>query len=174
MSGNMANMALEGGDPRGNSVLGVGQEKEPGDAVTAPTTNRSMARKLHDPNVYFEEYLHYASISRNDSRYEDPHHEYTFRKRKQPELPDSTGTDGHDGGISGLREKDSAAINSSTEKEVGGGSQHSSSGAPAYNPQYMEISDEEWVTASRAARTATWGAVFYLITTDILGPFSVS
>ena len=35
-----------------------------------------------------------------------------------------------------------------------------------------EITDQEWVNASRAARTATWGAVFYLITTDILGPFS--
>lgn len=35
------------------------------------------------------------------------------------------------------------------------------------------ISDYEWHQASRAARTATWGAVFYLITTDILGPFSV-
>jgi hypothetical protein len=35
------------------------------------------------------------------------------------------------------------------------------------------VSDEEWAVASRAARTATWGAVFYLITTDILGPYSV-
>ncbi|KXL46487.1 MAG: hypothetical protein FE78DRAFT_146064 [Acidomyces sp. 'richmondensis'] len=35
------------------------------------------------------------------------------------------------------------------------------------------VSDEEWQVASRAARTATWGAIFYLITTDILGPFSV-
>lgn len=33
--------------------------------------------------------------------------------------------------------------------------------------------DEEWFQASRAMRTATWGAVFYLITTDILGPYSV-
>ncbi|KAI1169995.1 transmembrane amino acid transporter protein-domain-containing protein [Nemania sp. FL0916] len=33
--------------------------------------------------------------------------------------------------------------------------------------------DEEWVNASRALRTASWGAVFYLITTDILGPFAV-
>lgn len=31
----------------------------------------------------------------------------------------------------------------------------------------------EWQTASKARRTATWGAVFYLITTDILGPSSV-
>ncbi|KAI1146193.1 transmembrane amino acid transporter protein-domain-containing protein [Nemania diffusa] len=35
------------------------------------------------------------------------------------------------------------------------------------------VSDEEWVDASRAFRTASWGAIFYLITTDILGPFAV-
>jgi hypothetical protein len=35
------------------------------------------------------------------------------------------------------------------------------------------ISDEEWTNASRALRTATRGAIFYLITTDILGPFAL-
>lgn len=35
------------------------------------------------------------------------------------------------------------------------------------------VSDDEWTNASRAMRTATWAAVFYLITTDILGPFNV-
>ncbi|KAI1436017.1 transmembrane amino acid transporter protein-domain-containing protein [Xylaria sp. CBS 124048] len=35
------------------------------------------------------------------------------------------------------------------------------------------VTDEEWVSASRAFRTASWGAVFYLITTDVLGPFAV-
>ncbi len=35
------------------------------------------------------------------------------------------------------------------------------------------ITDEEWKNASRALRTATWAACFYLITTDILGPFGV-
>ncbi|RWA06914.1 hypothetical protein EKO27_g8179 [Xylaria grammica] len=35
------------------------------------------------------------------------------------------------------------------------------------------VTDEEWVDASRAFRTASWGAVFYLITTDVLGPFAV-
>ena len=34
------------------------------------------------------------------------------------------------------------------------------------------IAADEWETASRAARTASWTSVFYLITTDILGPFS--
>ncbi|ODA79024.1 hypothetical protein RJ55_04614 [Drechmeria coniospora] len=34
------------------------------------------------------------------------------------------------------------------------------------------VSEQEWKTASRALRTASWGAVFFLITTDVLGPFS--
>ena len=35
------------------------------------------------------------------------------------------------------------------------------------------VSETEWETAQRATRTATWGSVFYLITTDILGPTNV-
>ncbi|KAL4064659.1 transmembrane amino acid transporter protein-domain-containing protein [Scleroderma yunnanense] len=34
------------------------------------------------------------------------------------------------------------------------------------------ISDAEYRAASSALRTASWGSVFYLITTDILGPYS--
>lgn len=35
--------------------------------------------------------------------------------------------------------------------------------------EYGAIPDEEWRTAARALRTASWGTIFYLITTDILG-----
>lgn len=31
------------------------------------------------------------------------------------------------------------------------------------------VQEEEWKTAARAMRTASWGTIFYLITTDILG-----
>lgn len=34
------------------------------------------------------------------------------------------------------------------------------------------VSEKEWKQASRAIRTASWGSIFYLITTDVLGPFS--
>ncbi|KAJ8114541.1 hypothetical protein ONZ43_g4877 [Nemania bipapillata] len=51
--------------------------------------------------------------------------------------------------------------------EVQGGDHHS---GPSHG---QAVTDEEWVNASRAFRTASWGAVFYLITTDILGPFAV-
>ncbi|KXL49116.1 hypothetical protein M433DRAFT_7937 [Acidomyces richmondensis BFW] len=37
----------------------------------------------------------------------------------------------------------------------------------------VTITDEEWANASRALRTASAGAVFYLITTDIFGPFGL-
>jgi hypothetical protein len=39
--------------------------------------------------------------------------------------------------------------------------------------QRLDVSNNEWENASRALRTASWSAVFYLITTDILGPFNV-
>ena len=34
------------------------------------------------------------------------------------------------------------------------------------------ITDAEYKNASRAMRTAGWSSIFYLVTTDILGPFS--
>jgi hypothetical protein len=37
----------------------------------------------------------------------------------------------------------------------------------------VEITDTEWKTASRSIRTAGWSSIFFLITTDILGPYSV-
>ena len=37
----------------------------------------------------------------------------------------------------------------------------------------MAITETEWTNANRAFRTATWAACFYLITTDILGPFGI-
>lgn len=33
----------------------------------------------------------------------------------------------------------------------------------------VSVTDEEWKTAARALRTATWGSIFFLVTTDILG-----
>lgn len=47
----------------------------------------------------------------------------------------------------------------------------SAPGSPSQNAAL--VSEAEWKNASRAVRTAGWSSVFYLITTDILGPFSV-
>ncbi|KAF8553096.1 hypothetical protein OG21DRAFT_1414934 [Imleria badia] len=45
-------------------------------------------------------------------------------------------------------------------------------GAPADEAAVLGITPTEYRAASSSLRTATWGAIFYLITTDILGPYS--
>lgn len=57
---------------------------------------------------------------------------------------------------------------STTEKSAVDGSP-----ASPENRNLGLVSEAEWKNASRAVRTAGWSSVFYLITTDILGPFSV-
>ena len=37
------------------------------------------------------------------------------------------------------------------------------------SPTTVTVTDEEWRVAARALRTSSWGTIFFLITTDILG-----
>ncbi|KAJ5948574.1 amino acid transporter [Penicillium verhagenii] len=107
----------------------------------APGTSsiRPQHRKLHDNSVTFEEYYHYAQLT----RVEEEHL--------------TTPENGSDGGVkqTEVDGKDAAALN------------------PSDPATRMTITDQEWTNASRALRTATRGAIFYLITTDILGPFGL-
>ena len=48
---------------------------------------------------------------------------------------------------------------------------HSADSPP---PTRISVSDEEWMNAQRAVRQASGAACFYLITTDILGPFGLA
>jgi hypothetical protein len=66
-------------------------------------------------------------------------------------------------GIGKSNEKQAQAI---TELHLTDPQDSTSNSAPA-------VSQEEWAHAARSLRTATWSAVFYLITTDVLGPGSV-
>ena len=45
--------------------------------------------------------------------------------------------------------------------------------SPGQKRSHGSVTEEEWRNASRMLRTASWGAGFYLITTDILGPYGV-
>ena len=146
----------------------------------APTA-MSTGHKLHDPNVSFEEYLYWAQVSRADERYEDPNHDYTFfgkviKKSRHPPAgsaadlptaPPAAATKGENGGV------DFSEKGSGEEKDMAVEGAAAGRRGPSSEQQHLPITDDEYVTASRALRTATWGAVFYLITTDILGPFSV-
>lgn len=149
----LGSTALDGGDPRLHGGLGVEDkgltyglkmsESESGDYI------RPQMRKIHDTRVTFEEYHYYAQKTRAE---EDALAEQEGSKGKvgllQILFPTKSGSGAGDA-------KHSGNYNMSTvEKRA-------------------QITDEEWTNASRALRTATTGAIFYLITTDILGPFGL-
>lgn len=149
MASNMANSALDGGDPRLS-----------GNGVGIASYMRPQMRQLHDPSVSFEEYQYYARLTRErenaaglDTRGESGIMSTIMPSSNNTPLPSV------------------ADDNASPREKTMGGKQDMT------NMSHIDrhgVSDEEWITASRAMRTATWGAVFYLITTDILGPFGVA
>lgn len=105
-------------------------------------------RKLHDRDVTFHEYQHYARITRAE----------------QDALPKATGKKNWLAYlIPNLQKAETGPADVATRLDV--------------NISDLEkrklISDDEWTNASRALRTASTGAIFYLITTDILGPFGL-
>ena len=163
------------------SVAAMGAVNDPrleNDGRDQSTYPVGILQKLHDVTIPFEAYLHYAKMSRaEEHRLYGPGSDYEetagpatrfvkekiFRKPIAPHpvtLPRlSISAQGE-----AVQEKEKSTTPNDEKKQ---GSQDS---ADRFEP--MVITDEEWVQASRAARTATWGAGFYLITTDILGPFS--
>lgn len=139
-------VALDRGDPRLHE-----KERDAIDAVDygtgSDTAIRPQHRKLHDPSVTFEEYYYYAQLTRAE-------------EEQQPNTDKGRGwlsiifPSKSDGGIKPV------AVNVTEDAKTDAQAR-------------LGISDEEWTNASRALRTATRGAIFYLITTDILGPFGL-
>lgn len=112
---------------------------------------KPQQRLLHDPSVTFEEYLFYAERTRaeEDRLAAAQKPKITLRSVFIPGTAKIS--EGADGGWGVSTE--TAELNLSDPVVRAG------------------VSDEEWTNASRALRTASAAACFYLITTDILGPF---
>ncbi|KAJ6442469.1 short-chain dehydrogenase/reductase 2 [Purpureocillium lavendulum] len=103
-------------------------------------------RPLHDPSVTFEEYHHYANETRSE---ED-------KQVLAPSVFNMVGL------LFPSKSSPGPGGHGESTIHVGGdlrGRAH--------------VTDDEWANASRALRTASRGAVFYLITTDVLGPFGI-
>jgi hypothetical protein len=116
-----------------------------------PETKAPTTQLQHNPAVTIEEYMYWAAITRRE--------ESNFPKIKGP--------------VSSLlgfgKSRSEAALTQILE---------ATSNAPMYEMQHSKpasatVSDAEWQQAQRAARTAGWAAIFYLISTDVLGPYSV-
>jgi hypothetical protein len=125
---------------------------------SVPQRTQQRVLGSYDTKVSLEEYMYYAEISRSleASMKIDPHPVETFVRQAfgrgpiEPETAIVTAPPI-------INEKDTkTAIDDVQIRDT-----------------YVVISQEEWDQASRACRTATWSAVFYLVTTDIMGPYSV-
>ncbi|TGO20543.1 hypothetical protein BPAE_0287g00120 [Botrytis paeoniae] len=125
-------------------------------------------KKSHDSSVTFEEYHYYAGLARaeenastdNDIGDTDLLSLIVPLKNLKGQAPVNSAPvaeKSNEGNAENRAEK------IDTEKKV-----HDMS-----HGDRSAITNDEWTNASRALRTATWSSVFYLITTDILGPFGV-
>jgi hypothetical protein len=144
------NMGLNavGGDPRVSMDAANANETE----FISP-----KHRLHHDPSVTFEEYHYYALKTRE---IQDTEARSNTQKK---------------GILQILFPPKSTKIDISTDSPSSGGDGEKVSGETPTTDENgrILISDREWTNASRAVRTASWAACFYLITTDILGPFGV-
>lgn len=142
-----------------------------------PGTAFSTAAKRLDKNVTFEEYLYHARITRADQRYEELNPDYklfgiTFKKNRNGGKSIAE----HIGEVMGgevsvpapAQTSDEKAAPPLFEKDAERAGRTSTS-----SPMERGIADDEYTLASRALRTAGWSSIFFLITTDILGPFNV-
>lgn len=122
-----------------------------GNQVAQSNYIKPQARLLHDPAVTFEEYQYYARRTREEEKHlESP-------KLRWREIINRKNTE--------------------DARQINAGLDHNAWKVPEVNfaneSNRLQVTDEEWRNASRAMRTASSGAAFYLITTDILGPYGV-
>ncbi|KAH6609824.1 transmembrane amino acid transporter [Trichoderma cornu-damae] len=118
-----------------------------------------------DPTVTFEEYRYWAKIEREEEHLAN----LAYKEEHGPRTVKSVLLGRFSKGIhhenkkkadaAAAAENDSGSVSPTDEKNPGVLSTHNSN-APT---------EAEWKQASRAMRTASWGTMFYLITTDILG-----
>ena len=119
------------------AMEGVKGEKPPLYTEAVTPYIKPQARKLYDPAVTLEEYYYYAKKAREEEKaIEAPKTNWAQMFSKKKSHEDGDRTHLH---------VDASHLTNRGER--------------------LAISDEEWTNASRAMRTASTGAVFYLVIT---------
>jgi hypothetical protein len=154
---NNAGLALEGNDPRDPSHAILG-DNEP--------VETQLLHNIHDPSVTFEEYIYYATITRAEEKIANERYVAAAGPKSFKSVVKNRFSKGH---VETVAPDFSSTDNNSTGEKTG----HDENGVIIPSRNLGGVTDSEWKNASRAVRTAGWSSVFYLITTDILGPFSV-
>ncbi|CAJ2509694.1 Uu.00g147200.m01.CDS01 [Anthostomella pinea] len=145
-----ATLALDGSDPR-----------KPLFQVDNITTDAARVEYAKGRPVSFEEYMYHAAITRAEEQEANARFiaargprtlkniiKGRFTRTKDPQVPS--------GEVAG-------SLSEGNTGEKGGYVQNDSMSRYGVTPDQRN-------TVSRAVRTASWGTIFYLITTDILGP----
>ncbi|KAI0147811.1 transmembrane amino acid transporter protein-domain-containing protein [Xylariaceae sp. FL1272] len=142
-------------------------------AVPGPTPNTlhggdpsSISRQLDDERrtISFEEYMYYAAITRSEEKAANERFVAARGKRDFKNVLRGRFSKGHEANAA-VGDRHSGQVEKVEEKGDKGSDEGVGEGG-GY------ITSKERKTASRALRTASWGTIFYLITTDILGPIS--
>ncbi|TKA78921.1 hypothetical protein B0A55_03921 [Friedmanniomyces simplex] len=141
-------------DPRlGNEADNIGKGRQgsvAADIVQGTVTQRRHSAIYADNTINFEDYRYWAD-----------------RSREYEKTLDTKGV-----GLAGMaRMAIGKGIHS--EKPVQEMDATTRTGKARSRQSNYGITESEWDNAQRAVRTATWGSIFYLITTDILGPYNV-
>ena len=149
----LGQLSADGGDPR------LSSERVEQSYV------RPQHRKPHDPTITFEEYHHYANLARaeEDSLSKKDLGDTTFFSLILPSK-NLKGDVVHSSPPAGNGEK---AENG--EEKIPATHDHNAHNLDA--SERLHVTDDEWTNASRALRTATWAAIFYLITTEYVFPW---
>ena len=123
-----------------------------------------------DADVTFEEITHWAKVERELELVEARHYQplqtggilgtikgyFSNNPYEDAKVHDSREIQGHEESHQWSEKKTDVAVNSDGT-------------ASPVSPADRSELDAEWRRAARALRTAGWGTIFYLITTDILG-----
>lgn len=140
------------------------EKDKPSDAVI----DRVWGLKARvDPSVTFEEYIYWAKVERAE---EKEANEEFIRERGPRTVGNVIG-----GRFSkGVHHDNKKKAEHASAMQLQGvdqtpGRRGSLKSLAAIHDNPAGVSDEEWKTAARALRTASWGTIFFLITTDILG-----
>lgn len=146
-------LAGEGGDPRltHNDSL-----------INAEEDHR------HERDISFEEYYYYAGITRAEEKIADEEYRRIRGPRSFANTITGRFSKGGDHAVAQAQAQMAADESRVTNEKTGELNEKGEPTGEVVAPHYAA----DLKNASRAMRTASWGSIFYLITTDILGPFT--
>ena len=145
--------------------------------TTTLTSATGFAARIDD-TVTFEEYTYWAKIEREMEAVEE--REFHTKHGKMPLLNLIKGKVSKAGRLAQKQASDDRAMQLQTVTEAGAkgtglnDEKNPVTTVASHSPTRSEdnplkVYDAEWRLAARALRTASWGQMFFLITTDILG-----